>query len=43
MKLPFRVVELADRCLVFRGGRIFCQLEPPRLEEHTLIGAMMGG
>jgi ABC-type sugar transport system ATPase subunit len=37
------LIRLADRCLVFRGGRIFCQLEPPRLEEHTLIGAMMGG
>ncbi len=37
------LIRLADRCLVFRGGRIFCQLEPPRLQEHTLIAAMMGG
>lgn len=37
------MIRLADRCLVFRGGRIFCQLESPRLEEHTLIAAMMGG
>ena len=36
------MIRLADRCLVFRGGRISCQLEPPRLEEHTLIAAMMG-
>jgi ABC-type sugar transport system ATPase subunit len=37
------MIRLADRCLVFRGGRVFCELEPPRLEEHTLIAAMMGG
>jgi ABC-type sugar transport system ATPase subunit len=37
------MIRLADRCLVFRGGRISCQLVPPRLEEHTLIAAMMGG
>jgi hypothetical protein len=36
------MIRLADCCLVFRGG-ISCQLEPPRLEEHTLIAAMMGG
>jgi ABC-type sugar transport system ATPase subunit len=36
------LIRLADRCLVFRGGRILCQLEPPRLDEHTLITAMMG-
>ncbi len=37
------MIRLADRCLVFRVGRISCQLEPPRLEEHTLIAAMMEG
>ncbi len=37
------MIRLADRCLVFRGGRISCQLETPRLEEHTLIAAMMEG
>ncbi len=37
------IVRLADRCHVFRVGRIFCQLEPPALEEHALIAAMMGG
>jgi len=37
------MIRLADCCLVFRGGRISCQLEPPRLEEHTLVAAMMGG
>jgi ABC-type sugar transport system ATPase subunit len=37
------IIRLADRCLVFRGGRILCQLEPPHLEEQALIAAMMGG
>lgn len=37
------MIRLADRCLVFRAGRITSQLEPPRLEEHTLIAAMMEG
>ena len=37
------MIRLADRCYVFRGGRVSCQLEPPRLEEHALIAAMMGG
>jgi ribose transport system ATP-binding protein len=35
--------RLADRCLVFRSGRISKQLEPPNLDEHTLIAAMMEG
>ncbi len=37
------MIRLADRCYVFRGGRVSCQLEPPRLQEHALIAAMMGG
>jgi ABC-type sugar transport system ATPase subunit len=37
------LTRLVDRCLVFRGGRVSCELEPPRLDEHALIAAMMGG
>jgi len=37
------MIRLADRCLVFRAGRITSQLKPPRLEEHTLIAALMEG
>ena len=33
--------RLADRCLVFRSGQITKQLEPPGLDEHRLIAAMM--
>jgi ABC-type sugar transport system ATPase subunit len=33
--------RLADRCLVFRSGRITREIEPPHLDEHTLIAAMM--
>jgi ABC-type sugar transport system ATPase subunit len=33
--------RLADRCLVFRSGRIARQLAPPDLDEHRLIAAMM--
>lgn len=36
------LIRLADRCLVFRSGRITRELEPPGLDEHTLIAAMMG-
>jgi ABC-type sugar transport system ATPase subunit len=35
------LIRLADRCLVFRSGRITRQLAPPNLDEHTLIAAMM--
>ncbi len=37
------MIRLADRCYVFRNGKTFCQLEPPRLDEQTLIASMMGG
>ncbi|MGC8643844.1 MAG: sugar ABC transporter ATP-binding protein [Isosphaeraceae bacterium] len=37
------LIRLADRCLVFRSGRIVRHLEPPNLDEHTLIAAMMEG
>jgi len=37
------MIRLADRSLVFRAGRITSQLKPPRLEEHTLIAALMEG
>ena len=37
------LIRLADRCLVFRSGRITRELEPPELDEHTLIAAMMEG
>lgn len=35
------LIRLADRCLVFRSGRIVRELQPPSLDEHTLIAAMM--
>jgi ABC-type sugar transport system ATPase subunit len=37
------LIRLADRCLVFRGGRITRTLDPPELDEHTLVAAMMEG
>ncbi len=36
------LIRLADRCLIFRGGRICCELEPPALNEHSVIAAMTG-
>jgi ABC-type sugar transport system ATPase subunit len=37
------LIRLADRCLVFRNGRITARLEPPGLAEHALVAAMMEG
>ncbi|QEH37054.1 Ribose import ATP-binding protein RbsA [Aquisphaera giovannonii] len=36
------IVRLADRCLVFRAGRVIDDLDRDSLREQTLIAAMMG-
>jgi ABC-type sugar transport system ATPase subunit len=35
-------VELMDRVLVFREGRMFCEIERDGLSRHALIGAFFG-
>jgi ABC-type sugar transport system ATPase subunit len=37
------LIRLADRCLVFRSGRIVREFAPAELDEPTLIAAMMEG
>jgi ABC-type sugar transport system ATPase subunit len=36
------IIRLADRCLVFRDGRIVRELQYVQLDEHALVAAMTG-
>ncbi|MCX5569870.1 sugar ABC transporter ATP-binding protein [Kaistia nematophila] len=40
-ELP-EVTDLADRCLVLYGGRIFAEFSGDELEEQRLVGALVG-
>ncbi len=40
-ELP-EVIDLADRCLVLYGGRVFAEFAGDELEEHRLVGALVG-
>lgn len=40
-ELP-EIVQLADRCLVLYGGKVFCELEGDDIAEQKLVAAMIG-
>ncbi|SHO66988.1 ribose transport system ATP-binding protein [Pseudoxanthobacter soli DSM 19599] len=40
-ELP-EIVQLADRCLVLYGGKVFCELEGGDIAEQKLVAAMIG-
>jgi ribose transport system ATP-binding protein len=40
-ELP-EVVQLADRCMVLYGGRLFRTFEGKAIAEQTLVAAMLG-
>lgn len=40
-ELP-EIIDLADRCMVLYGGRIFAEVSGDELEEKRLVGALVG-